>query len=96
MHRVSTVGTDAEDEVGLPAGLPQLPEIVDLELAVGIELEDPLAARLPETANDARAVTRVHGCMLDEQPWPVARQAVENRRRAVGRTVVDDDHLDVR
>ena len=67
---------------------------VVLRVAVGVE--DPLVLRRGESADQRLAVAAVGLVVDDPQPRSVDGQRVEHLARSVGRSVVDDDHLDCR
>lgn len=87
--------TYSEDEVCGLATLPETTDVCDDELAVGVKLEYPVAARFLESSHHRRSMTYVPICALDLKPRPSLRELSEDRGSRVGRGVVDDDHLHV-
>ena len=76
----------------LGSPFPEAPELGHHELAVGVELEDPVRLGEIEATANRRPMTAVPLGALDVQPRILGCAAREYGWRRIRRRVVDDDH----
>ena len=86
---------NAERDVARVARGPEQRELRHDELAVGVDLEDPLGPRRVEPTDHRGPVSCVPVGPLDVQPGPLVGEALQDRGSLVGRGVIDDEHLEL-
>ena len=93
---VVAVDAEADDHVVLPQQREQVLDLRDVELAVGVGVEDLVEAHPAEAGPQRGPVAEVALVAQQPQAWVVLRQERLHRvRRAVRAAVVDHDHLEV-
>ena len=83
----------AVDDVVLPGKRKEQFQVVDVELAVTVGVEDPLLAGAAEPALQGCTVAFVPPVMHDPDPPVLLGQAVGYPAGPVGAPVVDEDNL---
>ena len=84
----------ADDHIGiLVDGLVQQPvDVVELVLPVGVDGDQEVGRGAGHSAFDRRAVAAIH-LVMDGPQFPAEGRLVEDRSRAIPRSVIDGDQL---
>jgi hypothetical protein len=93
MERIATMAAHAEDQVVTVALLPEVSELGDIDLAVRVELKDPVTLSQLEAAQNGRSVPEVLRRAFNSEPGAGGRQPCQRLWCLVRRGVIDDDHL---